>query len=214
MTERFVLERVPDFQTPMSGKLDRRAIEQVADSLRVSQRNFQKLERLLVRAIQDGGLVGPGTITLAMLTAAAKTLSGDVTGTIGNTGATVVERLRGTNLPAPVAGDDGKAVTYDHGTTAFIYALFLTQTTGDARYLRIAQNLADLGSAATARGNLGLGAMAVEADDPNDGTEYVRKNNAWAAATGGGTPPTDFDLLTDGVDSLVFAGGDVTWILT
>ena len=30
---------------------------------------------------------------------------------------------------------------------------------------------------------------------------------------GGGTPPTDFDLLTDGVDSLVFAGGDVIWII-
>jgi hypothetical protein len=45
---------------------------------------------------------------------------------------------------------------------------------------------------------------------------------AWSAANnrfeltipGGGTfPPDDFDLLTNGVDELVFADGDVTWIL-
>jgi hypothetical protein len=34
----------------------------------------------------------------------------------------------------------------------------------------------------------------------------------WAAAASGGSPPTDFDLLTDGVSELVFAGGDVVWI--
>lgn len=36
-----------------------------------------------------------------------------------------------------------------------------------------------------------LGAMAFEADDPNDGQEYVRKNNAWAVASGG--PGGSFD---------------------
>jgi hypothetical protein len=34
-----------------------------------------------------------------------------------------------------------------------------------------------------------------------------------AAGGGGGAPPTDFDLLTDGVSSLIFSGGDVTWII-
>lgn len=38
---------------------------------------------------------------------------------------------------------------------------------------------------------------------------------AWKTPSGGGSggsPPDDFDLLTDGVDSLVFAGGDVVWV--
>ena len=82
---------------------------------------------------------------------------------------------------------------------------------GDARYAQRANDLSDLASAATARTNLALGAMAVEADDPNDAQEYVRKSNAWAVASGG-IPPTAFDLLTDGVSELVFAGGDVVWI--
>lgn len=119
MTERFVLERVPDFQTPMGEKLDRRAIEQLQDALRVSQRNFQKLERLMRRAILDGGLTGEATITLAMLAAAVKILSGDVTGTIGNTGATVVERIRGNTVDDPGASEDGKLLAYNHANSDF-----------------------------------------------------------------------------------------------
>lgn len=40
----------------------------------------------------------------------------------------------------------------------------------------------------------------------------VGADPSWAAASGG-VPPTDFDLLTDGVSSLIFAGGDVVWIV-
>lgn len=46
-----------------------------------------------------------------------------------------------------------------------------------------------------------LGAMAFEADDPNDGQEYVRKNNAWAVVT-----PSGGDVATD---SIWDAAGDM-----
>ena len=39
---------------------------------------------------------------------------------IGATTLTVV-KIQNTAIPAPVAGDDGKFIKYDHGTTAFIY---------------------------------------------------------------------------------------------
>lgn len=35
----------------------------------------------------------------------------------------------------------------------------------------------------------------------------------WGSSGGGGSPPGDFDLLTNGVDELVFAAGDVVWIV-
>ncbi len=201
MTQRFSLERVPNFTPKERGDSSQR---QLQDAVTVTQRNFQKIERLLLRAIQDGGLVADGTITLDMLTAAAKALAGDVTGTIGSTGATVVERIRGGAVAAPTAGEDTEVLSWDQGSGQWLYV----------GPLLISQNLADLASASTARTNLGLGAMAVQADDPNDAQEYVRKSNAWSVASvpAGVSPPDDFDLLTDGVGELVFAGGDVTWI--
>lgn len=51
-----------------------------------------------------------------MLATATKTLVGDVTGTIGASGDTDVERIRGFTVTTPGAGDDEKALHYDHGT--------------------------------------------------------------------------------------------------
>ncbi len=45
------------------------------------------------------------------------THTGDATGAT----ALSVVKIQGTAIPAPVAGDDGKFVKYDHGTTAFVY---------------------------------------------------------------------------------------------
>lgn len=51
-------------------------------------------------------------------------LAGDVTG--DNT-ATLVEQVQGVPFPAPAAGDDGKAVVYDHAPSpTFAYASLLT----------------------------------------------------------------------------------------
>jgi hypothetical protein len=52
---------------------------------------------------------------------------------------------------------------------------------------------------------------------PGSAGQHLRTEGAGSAPTWetptGGVPPTDFDLLTDGVSSLVFSGGDVTWII-
>lgn len=92
----------------------------VGAALRVINTNFQRIAALLNRSAGAGTLVQDGTITLAKLATAAKTLAGDVTGTIGSTGSTTVERIRNLTVPTPAAGDDGKALVYDHGTTAWI----------------------------------------------------------------------------------------------
>lgn len=49
-------------------------------SIRVINQNFRQLSDFLGRAIAAGSLIADGSVTLAMLATAAKTLSGDVTG--------------------------------------------------------------------------------------------------------------------------------------
>ena len=46
-------------------------------------------------------------------------IAGDVTGTLS---ASSVVKIRNTDVPAPTAGDDGKALVYDHTSGDFIYA--------------------------------------------------------------------------------------------
>ena len=50
--------------------------------------------------------------------ATSTTFAGDVAGAYNTLS---VQKIRGFNIPAPVAGDDQKAVVYDHATTAFKY---------------------------------------------------------------------------------------------
>ena len=195
MTLRLQLERMPQFGGGNEPK-DR----QIRDAFRTAERNFQKLRALIERAIQTGDLIGEGTVTEDMLDAAAKALVGDVTGTVGSSGSTTVARIQGTTIAAPAAGDDNKLVQYDHGGTQFVYAtvaevLDVLSTTQGAIIYRNASGWVVLtpGTAGQFLKTNGAGA-----------------NPAWDDA--GGSPPTDFDLLTDGVSSLIFAGGDVVWV--
>lgn len=107
---------------------------EVDHSIRVINQNFRQLSDFLNRAVAAGSLIADGSVTLAMLATAAKTLSGDVTGL---TTATVVGKIQGKAVPAPVAGDDLKSLVYNHGTTAFIYAARMADpftTRGDLVY--------------------------------------------------------------------------------
>lgn len=127
MTALLSILRVP--QAPQTRDLD--------SAIRVVNENFRSIADAMNRAIGAGTLVADGSITLAMLATATKTLVGDVTGTIGSTGATVVEKIRGANVPDPAGGDNGKSLTYDSGTDAFTYIDKLTDvftTRGDLLY--------------------------------------------------------------------------------
>lgn len=88
---------------------------------RIINQNFRGLADLLARAIGAGDLVTSGSITLDMLAAGVTDLVGDVTGTIGDTGSTAVEKIRGKAIAAPAAGDDGKAITYNHAGGALAW---------------------------------------------------------------------------------------------
>ncbi len=79
---------------------------------RVIEQNFASLKDSLERAIQTGDLVKGGT-----------TYSADATGTVP---APTVVGLHGIPLDAPVAGDDGKALVYDHGNALYEWIALLT----------------------------------------------------------------------------------------
>lgn len=192
-----------------------------ADELvRIANQNFRILQDEIERGILSGGLIAPGSVTLAMLAPEVLANSGDVSGTHP---AHTVVGIQTYAIAKPTAGEDAKAIVWDNAGGAWAYAALVTDHGGltglgdndHPQYALVANNLSDLASAAAARSNLGLGSMAVVNDAPSDGTTYGRLNGAWAAAGGGGggSPPADFDLLTDGVDELVFTGGDVTWIV-
>lgn len=241
--------RLPSVQVPR-GSVEVGSWRDVEQFRRVADENFRRIARLLEKAASNGALLYPDTVDEDALTAAAKTLVGDVTGTIGSSGSTTVERIRNLTAPTPAAGDDGKALVYDHGTTAWILQVLAgaTLTTQGDLLTRDASNLARLaiGAANTllssdgtdpswstlsalidaaigsTRGSiLYRGAAGWAALSPGTAGQVLESQGAgadpqWAAASGGSsTPPTDFDLLTNGDASspeLVFSGGDVIWI--
>lgn len=115
-TPRFTLIRV---QRP-TGPLDEAPWRNI-------DQNFEALKAALERAITAGTL----------LSLAQRQLVGDVTGYIGSDQTTTVEKIRNVTIPAPAAGDDGKAITYNHGGTAFTYTDKLSDvftTRGDLLY--------------------------------------------------------------------------------
>lgn len=103
-------------------------------ALRIVNANFRSITDYLNRAIAAGNIVADGSITLAMLATSAKTLAGDVTGLISGV---TVEKIRNRSIAAPAAGDDGKAITYNHAGSALAWtALFSNPMTtrGDLIY--------------------------------------------------------------------------------
>ena len=103
-------------------------------ALRIVNANFRSITDYLNRAIAAGNIVADGSITLAMLATSAKTLAGDVTGLISGV---TVEKIRNRSIAAPAAGDNGKAITYNHAGSALAWtALFSNPLTtrGDLIY--------------------------------------------------------------------------------
>lgn len=122
---KFDLERVPDVTPPRIRGQDLQAAQshrQLADSIRVIQRNFQKVERELLRGVLNGDLVPPAGLAL----------EGDVT---GSTGASTVEKIRGKPVPTPGAPEDNKLMRYDDGADALIWTsiLALLELVGDTQ---------------------------------------------------------------------------------
>ena len=231
------LENVPE--PTQSGSWDESKGRQLADSIRTIRRNFQRIRDLLERAIISGDIV------------ADKTLVGDVTGTIGASGATVVEKIRGSSVAAPTASEDLHLLRYatpSSFTWETIEELIddILTTSGDLLYrsgssitrlgLGSALSILAVNSGGTAPAYATLSALLDAAIGNTQGDVLYRSasgwavlaagtagqvlntngsgaNPSWETPSGGGVPGTDFDLLTDGVDSLVFAGGDVVWIV-
>lgn len=121
-TVRLQVIRVPDFKRDVSA------------ARRVIDENFRSVADVINAAISRGSLIGPGSITVDLLHSSLSTFGGDLSGTLPT--GTVVG-LRSKTLTAPVAGDDGKVITYNHGGSSFGYADKLTDvftTRGDLLY--------------------------------------------------------------------------------
>lgn len=94
--------------------------------------------------------------------------------------------------PSTTVQDPVTDATDIYWTIAFAdVGAFLTQTTADARYLRIANNLSDLNNPTTARTNLGVYSIA-QADAAIAakavGIQYLLVQDQKSSGTGGGTP--------------------------
>lgn len=107
MASRFSVIPVPDMKRDLIGA--RRVIDQ----------NFHAINDLLNRAIKDGTILADGTVTETHLSTDAKTLTGDVTGTVGSLGSTSVVKIRNKSVDAPGAGDNAKLLAYNHSNSDF-----------------------------------------------------------------------------------------------
>ncbi len=97
-----------DLQTALNGK---------ANSLGVDDNYVTDAEKIVIGNTSGTNTGDNAVNTLYSGLVSNATHTGDATGAT----ALSVVKIQGTAIPAPVAGDDGKFVKYDHGTTAFVY---------------------------------------------------------------------------------------------
>lgn len=199
MSARFNLERVPDVYVP-SGEVGVGTWRDVQAMVVATQRNFQKLDRILQRAIANGDLLVDGIVTEAMLAAGAKQLLGDVTGTVGAGGSTTVERIRGKGVDAPVSGDDGKVLRYNHGNSDFDWYTIPAATV-------VNPSLGYTFSTTTAKADPGAGIVRFNNATPASVTElYVDDLDALMGIDVG----TLYDALASGDQVLIYQQTDPT----
>lgn len=146
---------------------------QLQDGFLRANSNFLKLRQAFERAVANGDLIAAGVITEAMLTAAAKQIVGDVSGTVGASGSTEVQKIRGKTVDSPGAGQDGLVLAYNHANGDFDWTALPTVTTL----------------------NLGLGyTFSTTTTDADPGTGVIRFNNA--------TPGSVTLIYIDDLDAL------------
>lgn len=200
------------------GKFTAYTMRQLDDALRVTRRNFQRIKELLERGILSGDIVPPGSIGEDDLSAAAKLLIGDVTGTIGASGGTTVEKIRGRPIAQPGVGEDGYLARYVHGTTSIDWVTFasivddILTTSGDLLYrsgstitrlaLGSALSLLAVNAGGTAPAYTTLTALIDAAIGNTRGSVLYRGVSGWAALA----PDTAGFVLQDGG-----AGADPSW---
>jgi hypothetical protein len=116
------------------------------------------------------------------------TMAGDVTGT---TAASVVEKLRGRNVPTPGVSEDQLFLRYNHGTTAFVYAAPPTQTP------TLAGDVTGTTAASVVEKIRGKNVPAPGAGQDEQILKYDHDTGAfvWIAQPTGGA--TNLDALTD-----------------
>jgi hypothetical protein len=168
---------------------------------RVIDDNLHNLKRFLESSINNGSIVNDDT----------KEIVGDVEGTIGSDGDTVVVALQEKALAAPSAGDNGKAITYSSaGAGSFAYTTLYSSpltTRGDlltrdaSAHVRLGIGAANriLKSDGTDPSWATLTAMLDAVFGSTRGMILRREASAWAAYALGANGKV---LSSDGTDAL------------
>ncbi len=252
--------RLPVTIVPEPARGERGEALEIEEAIRVINQNFRSIRDLVERGAVGGTLLAPGSVDEIHLSTDAKTLTGDVTGTIGASGATVVADIsllttRGDMIRRSASSAErfgiGAANTLlrsdgtdpDWATLTALIDAALGSTRGQIlrrgasawEVVSIGANDTLLTSDGTDPGWETLTSLLDSLFSSSQGAILYRGAAGWAALgpgtsgqvletqgagadpqwndASGGTPPDDFDLLTNGIDELVFTGGDVTWIV-
>lgn len=187
---------------------------------RIINENFKKLRQSLLDAIEAGTLIGDGSVTEDLLSTEAKTLVGDVTGTIGAAGSTTVEKIRGKTVSTPVVGDDAQFARYNHGAGTITWEPMPSNTLLDG------STHSDTVSVTVAKGKLVVGnstpkwdGLAVGADGEVLTADAAQTLGVkWAAASGGtshtlldGSTHTDTAAASVAKGALVVGNATPKW---